>query len=243
MEEHGVTLNLEGVAAVLHRPLREYAALVHELFGPAVRSLTLFGEAALPGFGPEKGAARNVLVVERIDLLVLKGLSERGLRLGKIGIAAPLLMTPGYVQASRDTFPLELLEIQQFHRVLMGEDDFAGHSFEAAHVRLQCERELKVLLMGLRQGLLASAGREKVVTALSVEAAERLLRTIRGMLWLKGDKEPFTTDKVLEVIERRTERTLRGVRAALDPAGQHEWSAFEQLYGDVEALGECVNGW
>ena len=67
-------------------------------------------------------------------------------------------MTPAYLSGSVDSFPLELLEIQQRRAVLWGDDYFADLKLDQADVRLQCERELKRILLGMRQGLLASGG-------------------------------------------------------------------------------------
>ena len=69
--------------------------------------------------------------------------------MGKAKIAAPLIMTQDYIQNSLDSFPLEFLEIQQHHLCLFGQDSFAELSFYQPHLRLQCERELKSMLIGM----------------------------------------------------------------------------------------------
>ena len=145
--------------------------------------------------------------------------------------------------AGKPRFPLELIEIHQMHVTIFGGDLFANLAFEDAHVRLQCERELKTILIGLRQGLLAAAGREKYVGALEMDVGEGLLRTLRGMLWLKGQKDGKPAVEVLAEIEKIVDRRLDGVRTALDPSAHHGWSEFESLYRDVEAVGEIVNAW
>ena len=91
-------------------------------------------------------------------------------------MAAPTVFTPAYLARSVDTFPLEFIEIQQQHVTVLGEDHFAPLVFEPAHVRLQCERELKVLEIGLQQGILVSQGRSESLKWLGDDVAERLLR-------------------------------------------------------------------
>lgn len=229
--------------AQMRGALREYADEVKTLVGEDAASLTLFGAVLSPSFDVGRQAARSVLVVGRVDLSVLRRLGKQGLRFGKAGLAAPLIMTSAYIQASRDTFPLELIEIQQQHEVVFGEDYFTDLVFDDSHVRLQCERELKATLIGLRQGLLAAAGREKIVGALEMDAAAGLMRTLRGMLWLKGHKDALDQTKVISEIETLVSRKLVGVRAALDPTAHHGWSEFDSLYSDVEALGDLVDAW
>lgn len=239
----GQFASLEGATESMRQPLQNYAQLVQELAGKSAKSLALFGAIAAGSFDPSRHTARNVLVVDRVDLSILRKLAEHGTSLGKVSISAPLVMTPEYIKASLDTFPLEFLEIHQKHLVVFGDDYFDDLSFEESHLRLQCERELKTILIGLRQGLLAAAGREKFISALERDVAEGLLRTLRGMLWLKGQKEAKPADDVLVEIEKITERKLAGVRVALDAAAHHGWNEFETLYGDVEALGEVADAW
>lgn len=234
---------LGGVAALMRKPVEEYARLVKELAGTNAKALTLFGAIAAGSFDASRHTVRSVLTVGRVDLSMLRRLAEHGAKLGKAHIAAPLIMTPEYVKASLDTFPLELIEIMQQHLTLFGDEYFEDLSFEDTHVRLQCERELKAVLMGLRQGLLAAAGREKFVSALEMDVGEGLMRTLRGMLWLKGKKEARPATEVLTEVEKIADRKLTGVRTALDPSAHHGWNEYESLYRDVEALGEIANAW
>ncbi|MHC4697330.1 MAG: hypothetical protein ACYTFA_11355 [Planctomycetota bacterium] len=227
---------LDRIIEPMRTPLEQYARLVADLAGSTAKGLTLFGAITTGRFDLHRHTARSALVVDRVDLGMLRRLAEHGTRLGKARIAAPLIMTADYIKASLDTFPLELIEIKQQHMTLFGEDLFADLSFDDAHVRLQCERELKVILIGLRQGLLAAAGREKLLGALEQDMGEGLMRTLRGILWLKGDRDPKPAAQVLDEIEKTTGVKLTGIRVALDPGANHGWPEFESLYADVEAL-------
>ena len=177
---------LKGIADPMRLPLERYASLIRELAGANAQALTLFGAIAAGTFDLGRHVARNVLILEEVELSLLRRLAEHGAKFGKERIAAPLVMTADYIKASLDTFPLELIDIQQNHITVFGNDYFDDLEFEDGHVRLQCERELKAILIGLRQGLLAAAGREKFVGALEQDVGEGLLRTLRGLLWLKG---------------------------------------------------------
>lgn len=234
---------LDSVVPSMRGPISEFADLLRQLAGTGAESLTLFGAVATDAFDPSRQTARSVLVVNRVDLSMLRRLADHGAKLGKAHIAAPLVMTPDYIKDSLDTFPLELIEIGQKHVTLFGEDCFADLSFEDAHVRLQCERELKVILIGLRQGLLAAAGREKFIGALEIDVGEGLSRTLRGLLWLKGKKDARPAAEVVTEVEGIIDRKLNGLRLAMDSTAHHGWSEFEKLYNDVEALGRLVDAW
>jgi len=235
------TVGLDRICETMREPIERFASLTKEIAGDSLKSLTMFGRITTPAFDVKQDVARSVMVVERVDLGVLHRLSEHGLRFGKSHIAAPIIMTPGYIKESLDTFALELIEIMQRHVTVFGEDLFADLSFDDTHVRLQCERELKTVLMGLRQGLLASAGREKYLGALEQDIGDGLLRTIRGMLWLKGTRHAMPAEQVLREIEKMLERTFNGVRTALDRSARHGWTEFVTLYEDVESLESATN--
>lgn len=235
--------DMERVVAPMRERVGSYARLIQELFGESGKALTVFGAVLIDGFNVDRDTARSVLVVERIELPLLRRLADRGAKLGKIGVAAPLIMTPDHIRTSLDTFPLELMEIQQKHATLFGQDYFGALTFDNAHVRLQCERELKRTLIALRQGLLASAGRERLIPMMEKEAADDLVRTLRGLLRLKGYKEFKDAIEVVEQIETLTTRKLPGLRTAVHTAMPAGWGDFDRLYQDVEALGELVNAW
>jgi hypothetical protein len=238
-----VLSSMERIVEPMREPVQRYAGLLRDLGGDRCKALTVFGAAVDGPFDSSKQTAHNVLVLDCVDLALLRRLSEFGAKLGKDRIAAPLVMTPDYIQASRDTFALELIEIQHHHVTPFGPDHFADLDFEDAHVRLQCERELKVSLMSLRQGLLAAAGREKSLQTVGLDVAEGLLRMLRGILWFKGRRDPLPREEVLAAVETVLDRKLPGLREAFDVQGLRGWDAFTRLYDDVEAVKKAVDVW
>lgn len=237
--------SLDAIPDDIQVPVRGFSDMVKQVCGEHALSLTLIGAAATGDPIPAKASIRSVLVLDSVDLAILRRIGEQGPRFGKQRIAAPLIMTPPYIQASCDTFPLELLEINQNRCVVFGDDFFSDLSFEDSDIRYQCERELKVLAITLRQGLLASTGNELVIGEVMQNAGEGLLRVMRGMLCLKGQHEMQPGPRIVDAIEKLTERNLPGIRAAVtanrDPSAiPHE---FDLLYQDVEALGAIADAW
>ncbi len=153
----------------------------------------------------------------------------------------PLVLTPDYLKDSCDTFPLEFIEIKQRHVTILGNDYFDSLSFRDSDVRLQCERELKVILLGMHQGLLASSGHERTLLDVTGQLIEHLIRTLRGLLWLKGQRDPGSTPQVVEATEQLIGRKLAGVRRLLHGDESTTWDAFCELYANVQDLGQYVN--
>ncbi|MFQ6048591.1 MAG: hypothetical protein ACE5K7_04435 [Phycisphaerae bacterium] len=240
-EEQQEQLDLQGLRSELRQPVKTLGELLLELAGENLRSLVIFGLAVTDQFDPKKMRIQSVAVLERMDLGMLNVLRMRGIKLGKQGLQAPLIMTPQYIDASRDVFPIELLEIQQLHVLVYGTDLFADLQFGRADMRLQCERELKRGLIQLRQGLLAAATRDKVLTEVALAAAEHAVRVLRAILWLKQRACPAGPAETVDAAESALEMKLRGLRAALVAEIPTDFAAFEALYNDVESLARWVD--
>ncbi len=225
----------------MHDAMRRYGDIIGQAAGGNLAGLTVFGAVLSSAFDPAVLSAASVVVLKEMDLRLVRRLGEEGPKLGGMGIAAPLMMTPAYIKASLDTFPLEMLDIHQRHITLAGEDYFAELAFDDAHMRLQCEREFKRLLIQLRQGLLAAAGRNDVLAEIGTAIGGDLLRALRGLLWLNAEKTPQPRDAVIQAAERLTGGELAGVRQASQPHGERGWEMFESLYNDVARLAKVAD--
>lgn len=233
---------LERIPAEYRDAVRGLAAVLRELGGGNLLSLVAFG-GWLDGDPFYAGTpARTVAVLERIDLDLLDRLARCGERLGRQRLAAPLIMTVPYIQASRDAFPLELLEIREQHTAVVGEDPFVGLELARRDLRLQCERELKGELIQLRQGLLAAAGRYALLHTLCQASAARVLRVLRGVLVLAG-MHPLPRHS-RELVERAEQvsgcrlATLARYVAVADDLGLEGFKAY---YGELAELAAHVD--
>ena len=70
----------------------------------------------------------------------------------------PLCMTRKELERSTDVFTIELLDMQQHHRVLFGEDVVQGLRISMHVHRVQVEYELREKLILLRQQVLLASG-------------------------------------------------------------------------------------
>lgn len=229
------------VVELMRPACEQYVSMMQDLAGDNLSGLTAYGTVLDADFDAARMAASSVLVLERIDLTLLRRLAEHGANLGRKHITAPVVMTPDYITGSLDTFPLELLEIHQRHATLAGRDHFADLEFQPEHMRLQCEREFKRILIRLRQGLLAAAGRELAIEELEIDIGQHILRTVRGLLWLKGNAAYASRDAVVSECERLVGESLAGIRGALELYGEHGMRQFDDLYHDVERLARVAD--
>lgn len=221
--------------------LDHLAGLLTGIYGEGFLGLTVFGAALDERAGGDDEGIDTVAVLSRVELPLVRRLAEHGADLGRRGFSAPLLMTPEYIAASLDVFPLELLEIHQRHVTTTGRDFFNDLPFADTHVRLQCEREFKRVLLRIRQGLLSSGGRSDVLEALEMDIGRHLLRAMRGFLWLNGKRDYHTAESVISQCGTLTGRSLMGVANAIRSGGEHGWNELLALNEDAEALAAAAN--
>lgn len=236
-------VKLDKVTAPMRAAVPTYVEIVRQCAGGADVSLVLYGKVLTSEFDPRVDTAASVLVLPAMDVEALRRLAARGPQLGKLGFAAPVVMTPEFIRASLDTFALELIEIEQNRLVLLGPDVWADLKFEAAHVRMQCERELKTASLGMRRGLLTAAGQERMLDPLVAEVAAGLERVLRGMLWLKDHRAYTPAPAMLAEIETLIGRKLDGVGTAWQEPRPHGFAAWQVLHEDVVSLGKIVDAW
>jgi len=108
----------------------------------------------------------------------------------KQGNPPPLLFTPDYLLSSTDTFPIELADMKEHHKVLHGEDFLPGLSIDLKDLRLALEREFKGQFIFLRHTYLQSGGNEKAVKNLMANTISPLLVLCRAALRLHTAEVP-----------------------------------------------------
>jgi len=234
-------LELERLPAHFRDGLARLAASLQELAGANLLGLAAFGGALGDDPYYAQEPAESVAVFERDDLDVLVRLARRGAQLGRRRISAPLVMTPAYIQASLDSFPLELLEIQQQHLRVLGQDFFVDLPFDRRHVRLQCERELKREMIHLRQGLLAAGGSYARLYDACQACASRTLRVLRGVLYLKGIGAPRSVRELVESAAAAAQMKLDALLRLVSVGDDTGLEGFRGLYHELAALAERID--
>ncbi|MEJ2191344.1 MAG: hypothetical protein P8Y39_03205 [Nitrospirota bacterium] len=213
-----------------------------------IHSLHVVGSALTADFNEQTSDVNSVVVLKEMDLRFLEVLAPRGKKYRKRGVAAPLIMTPGYITASLDVFPVEFLSFRLIHETVYGEDVFALIEVDNGDLRQQCERELKTRLIGLRQGYISSLGDVRTLTETYVKAMRSYAPVFRGIIHLKGEAPPERYEDIVRELARVTGvdcdifmRLLRGRHEKLKLSQEEVKTVFETYYRATEALGKVVD--
>jgi hypothetical protein len=183
-------LRLDAVPGQIAQPLRLFAEKLTSALGDSLQGITVVGSSLTKDFKPGRSDINTVLVLTKETVGALNTIARLAKPMRRKNISAPLLMTPGYIERSRDVFGVEFLDFQLTHQTILGSDPFASLSFDKKDVRLQCERELKAMLIRLRQGYIAAAASKRLVRDILIAAAKGLGPLLRAILWLKDIDRP-----------------------------------------------------
>lgn len=237
---------LNDAAAERFKPFQDEILKSHK---DNIHSITITGSSLTYDFDHKKSDVNSVLVLNKMDLGFLEVLASLGKRYGKKGISAPLIMTPEYIMHSLDVFPVEFLNIKLLHETLFGEDLFQNLEIDRKDLRLQCERELKVRLIGLRQGYIASMGDAKILSDLFSNTISGYIPLFRGMILILGKEPPLKNEDVLQVLENVSgvdtqvfKTVLKQKRQKTKMAISHLNVIFKDYYAAVEKLGDITDG-
>jgi hypothetical protein len=202
----------------------EFVKRVREAGGANVESLILFGSAVAGDFHP--GLSNfNLLCILRVSSFeALKSLAPVAKWWDKQKQPPPLCMTRQEIERSTDVFTIELLDMQQHHRVVYGEDVLSGLQIPMDLHRVQVEYELREKLILLRQHVLLAADNESRLWDILLRSAPSLSTLFRHARIALGDASPPTRREaamafnasgvmqVLDVREHNIERKKIAIR-------------------------------
>jgi hypothetical protein len=213
-----------------------------------IHSVHIVGSALTRDYDPQKSDINSVIVLHVMDLKFLKRLAPLGKKYGKKKIAAPLIMTPSYIDKSRDVFPIEFLNIKLLHHTVIGQDIFKDLDIDRSDLRRQCERELKVKLIGLRQGYLSAAGDQKMLAAGFADSFAGYMPLFKAIIGLLGHETPQNNREILAALTDITgiqtdafEQVAALKNRQTKPTIEKLNIVFEDYYKIIEQLGEMID--
>lgn len=184
--------------------ISEFIDDYHKIYGEDLLSICLYGSGA-----------RGDYIPKRSDLNFLICLTEKGIKgldrafkvvakWHKRRVATPLFMTQEYIATSRDTFPLEFLNIKEDCRVVWGKNPLARTTIRKKQLRLQLEREVKGKLLQLREAYLASKGWKSNLVTVASQSLTAFFSIFEGILYLRGKKITLQRGGLIKAIATET---------------------------------------
>lgn len=167
---------------------------LEEAFRGDLVSVALYGSAASGEFVANRSNL-NLLVI-------LKDLGAGALKKGAQVMAKfpdflPLFLTEGYINSSSDVFPIEFLDMKENYTLIYGRDMLKDLKVELLNLRFQCEQEIKIKLISLRQLYFKSAGDKRLLLYALLKSFTSSLHILRNVLRLKGTAPPYKKELII----------------------------------------------
>ncbi len=253
MPETMEELRLSGIAPEIREKAAPFLNGVVKGFSPGgqLHSVHIVGSVLTPDYHPKTSDINSVVLLNHVDLDAIRRLAAIVKPHAKKNksISPPLVMTPAHIRGSINVFPVEYLNFKLVHETVWGEDIFSGLEIDRKDLRLQCERELEVMLVGLRQGYLKMIEDDKKLTEAFFRSIKSYVPLFRGLIYLLGEETPPVAAR--DVIERLS--AITGVntyafakvherkRFAAKLSSVELGTAFEQYYEAAGRLAEITD--
>jgi len=227
--------------------------LAHELekiYGEELKSVVLYGSAAGSDFS-KKYSDFNVFCVLASPTPAALAKANRVVRKWvRKGNPPPHFFGPKHIERSLDVFPIEFLDMQERHKVILGGDPLTNVAPDAKHLRHQIESEMKGKLLHLRAFYAATCNKPKELARTVVASFSTFLAAFRAALRLMGENPPSDARAVVETLAARTGfdpqvfldivEIRRG--ASIMPRGDEAVAMFERYLTELEAITTYVDG-
>jgi hypothetical protein len=212
-----------------------------------VHSLYVTGSAITSDFREKTSDVNSLIVLNEMHFDFFKFLAPLGKKFKSKGIAAPLVMTPSYINESLDVFPMEFLELKLIHKTAYGYDLVKDLEIDPKLLRLQCEREVKTRLIGLSQGYLSSLGETDTIASLLSRSIKSCMPLFRSIIFVMGNTPPLKNIDVINMLngsaqidkEVFTKALLLKEKRSKDRG--EVLSLFESYYRNLETVAGIVN--
>jgi hypothetical protein len=213
----------------------EFVRRIHEAGGSNVESVVLFGSAVAGDFHEGLSNVNLMCVLHDSSLKALQALSPAAKWWDGKKQTPPLCMTKHELQRSTDVFTIELLDMQQHHRVLFGDDPLQDLEIPMDLHRVQVEYELREKLILLRQHLLLADNEARLweVVLRSVSSLSTLFRhtlialgdsastSRREAVAALAQRVGFDSSSILQVLDVREGKAERKKISIVDLAGRY----------------------
>jgi hypothetical protein len=203
--------------------LSELVSRLKEAAGKNLESVILYGSAARGDFHPGTSDLNVLCTLVSIDVNELQRLAPVVTWWTReVKEPAPLFFLTEELASSTDVFAIESLDAKRSHRVLFGKDVVADLEIPMNLHRVEVERDLRELLLKLRQHILHAGRNEMELSAVLKKTASMAKTLLRHTLLTFGEEPPAETSDVFARV---------GELTGADPA------AFQEVY-DYRTTGD-----
>jgi hypothetical protein len=230
--------------------INEFLSRLRQAAGENLESAILYGSAAGGEFHPEFSNVNLLCILGDASFARLAALAPAVAWWNRHKHPAPLVLTRQDLEHSADVFAIELLDMQQRHRVLFGPDPLSGLHIPMNRHRAQVEYELREKLILLRERVLLAAGNQNRLWELLLGSLPSFATLFRHALIALGGpavdskraglealsrRIPFDASALLQLLDLRERKAARSQFDVSDTFTRY-LAAIEQVAAAVDTM-------
>ena len=178
----------------VERTLERLVRQLREATGPNLLGIALYGSLAKGRYTPGVSDINVLIVVADADLPALLPLAPVLTAALRETHVVPFVVTPADLRASAVLFPVKLLDIQLWHRLLWGDIRLADIEVQPEPLRLRSLQELKNMELRMRLRIVERGGETDALWRGLVRNLPKLAVTLEVLLRARGVEVPADAD-------------------------------------------------
>lgn len=196
--------------------VREFLARIREAAQGNLVSVIIYGSVAGGDFHIEYSDINLFCVLRDSSLASLKAVAPAVKWWDRQKQPPPLFMTREELERSADVFAIELMDMQQHHKVVFGEDVLQGLLIPTNLHRMQVEYELREKLSLLRSHYLLASGNDKRLWEVMTRSISSFGTLFRHALMVLGQQAPATKREAVQALALKIGFDASGFLHVLD---------------------------
>lgn len=174
-----------------------------EIYNEKLVSIVLYGSCASNACENDFSDINIIVVMDNLLAIDLKKANSALGDFMKTKNPLPLFMDKDEWFNSCDVYPIEYSDIKDRYIILYGEDIVKPLILEKTNLRLQCEHEVKNLLIKLRQNYLAQSNDLKSIEVLLKKSSKSFFALFRAILRLTEENVSFDHEEVINLLAEK----------------------------------------
>ncbi len=180
-----------------------FLEMLKAVFGENLVMVSIYGSYVRGNFVGGVSDVNILILLEKPDAGQLETFGRDGYRLMRKYKITPLILSKTEFVNSADVFPMEYLDMMDRNKILFGKDITAKLTLSLKNLRHQVEDRLRGAVASLRQAVVASRGKERILRKWLKNWYGSMGALFRGVLRLKGVKKiPVDAEEAVRMIQK-----------------------------------------
>ena len=233
------------ISEKLKNRIQDFLKRLERAYGQELISVALYGSAASSEFIDKHSNLNFLIVLKSTDCHHLHKATDI---VQKFPLFEPIFMTEQYISSSTDIFPIEFLDMKENNNLLFGKDVLSAIEIDTKNLRFQCEQEIKIKLLSLKNAYLRMYKDKTVLRNLLFKASTSILHISRNLLRLKNKPALYKKEEVISSLGAEFQinvavwkKILGAKNKTIKLNNQETGQVFQEFVKEVEKLADCVD--